>query len=738
VVITAPWTCRALNTLPIWRNDRHNVISQRWSAAVTDIFPVQGFGALSEFSGQFANASATQSFQTMAQLGANSVALTDRIWTSSKTGNAVFEDPAKSETDASLLAGFQAAHAAGLSVTFRPGITGLDSTISSSLAPSDPDSFFASYKAEIVHLATIAQQGGVATFAIGNELGGLSGAQYLPEWTNLIAAVRQVYHGQLTYTAATDEASHVSFWSQLDKISVNAYPPLTSSTTPTVQELAHSWHAVPFNSYYAAAFEFNSPIDFLHSLSLEYGKQVMISEVGYRSIDGTAINPGGGSSKAPADAAEQADAYNALFQVLTSEGGTWLQGAELWQFDLNGVPSPTGYSPVGKPAQDVVSQYFHGAGLVPGLVVTGSAIGDTIDVGSGNDIIQGGLGHDNIYAGAGDDVIVAGPSTAGRLTTTTLSFTGYGTVVDGVGAQAQILVNGQAVSGLLEFHTATDPSGYQTFNVTFDNPAQVNNVDISLTNSVPGRALHIKDVSINGVELHPGDATNASSPGSFDLYVRNIDFNTTGHQDLIFGASTDNDFVRGYAGNDTITGGIGNDIIDGGSGIDTARYSGKAADYTIGHSGSQLTVADSVAGRDGTDSLVNVEFLKFAETTVATSALALKQGEPAVLSAAGSPATAPVAGATVTSTTANDVMTGGGGETFVFKEASGHDVINGFRGGEAAGHDVIRIASSVVADLAHLATHVDGQNTMIELGHDATITLAGFTGPLTPHDVLIV
>lgn len=719
---------------------------------MTGIFQVQGFGALSEFSGQFATASAAQSFQTMAQHGANSVSLTDRIWTSNKTSSAVFEDPAKSETDASLLAGFQAAHAAGLSVTFKPGISGLDGTISSSLAPADVDSFFNSYKTEIVHLATIAQQGGVATFAIGNELSALSGAQYLPEWTDLISAVRQVYHGDVTYAAATDEASKVSFWSQLDSISVNTYPPLTASTTPTVQELVHAWDEVSFNPYYAKAFDYKSPIDFLHSLSLQYGKEVLLSEVGYRSIDGAAINPGGGSSKAPADAAEQADAYNAMFQVIASHGGSWLQGAELWQFDLNGVVSPTGYSPIGKPAQDVLSQYFHGTGAVPGLTVTGSAIGDTIDLGSGNDVIKGGLGHDEINGGAGNDTIVGGPATLAKLTTTTFSFTGYGSVVDGVGAQAQVLVNGQPVSGLLEFHAAVDPSGYQTYTVTFDNPAQVTSVDINLANSVPGRALHIKDVSINGVDLSPSDATNASSPGTFDLYVRAIQFDTSHHPDWIFGASTDSDVIRGGDGDDFIAGGAGNDIINGGNGTDTATFSGNAADYTISRNGATTTVADSVTGRDGTDSITNVEFLKFANGSITASLIAAaNQSDPSAhqdAAAAAQPAmnltdgghvmTAPTSGVTLTSTAASDVMNSAGGDTFAFTQAGGHDVINNFQGGEGAGHDVIQIAASVATDPAHLSAHVEGHNTVIDLGHDATITLAGYTTPLTPHDVLIV
>jgi hypothetical protein len=100
--------------------------------------------------------------------------------------------------------------------------------------------------------------------------------------------------------------------------------------------------------------------------------------------------------------------------------------------------------------------------------------------------------------------------------------------------------------------------------------------------------------------------------------------------------------------------------------------------------------------------------------------------------------TAYASGVTLTSTVANDVMNSAGGDTFVFKQTSGNDVINNFKPGDLTGHDVIQIASTAAADFAHLSVHVVGHDTVIDLGHDASITLAGVTAPLTAHDVLIV
>ena len=993
------------------------------------IFDIQGFGALSERNGQFSSASANQAFQSIASLGSNSIELTTRIWTQSGTSTAVFADPAKTESDASLLAGFHAAQAAGLSVVFKAMLSPLNGAPVSSLAPSDVGSFFASYKAEIVHLATVAQAGGVEIFAIGNEMSSLSGAQYRGYWTDLIAAVREVFHGELTYAAATDEASHVGFWDQLDVIGVNTYPPLTSSTTPTVPELVQAWSEVPFNPYYAAAFENKSPIDFLHGLSEQYGRPVLMTEVGYRSMDGTAIRPGGWTADGTVDVGEQADAYNAFFQVWTAHGGSWLKGVEFWQWDLNNQYSPTGYSVMGKPAEAVVAQYFHGGGLMPGLTEVGSPGNDLIDIGRGNDVVDGGLGDDIIRTGAGDDAIIGGPAAATRLSTTTITVTGYGSVVGGVGAQARILVNGQQVSGVFEFKPAADPSAYQTMTVTFANPAVFNSLDIELMNATPGRALHFKTIAINGVSIVPADGTNASMPGTFDLYVHSIHFDAAAHPDWFFGASTDNDTIDAGAGNDVIAGGIGNDTIDGGDGSDTAVFAGRFSDYSIGLAGGELVVSDGIPGRDGTDHLTQIEFLKFADVTINAGNLApdgnalqvhstdlvgnvtnmsvrhadgsrdvylseiagkdyvsehdvidsgghtalierffadgslafvqtvnangsvsradyavdghltkfltsfadnsfdqftfdaagavasetirhadgsreifsygitdkdyasqhivtdasghsvlienfsgdgslvLKQivdaggvrtldlydghghlvqetvtqldgsyvqsgyasdgtlatqtlrhadgsrdifsygitgknytsqhvvtdttghsvlveqfksdgslGLRQTVDAAGTREidiyqiagqaysarhdlidaaghrvastldnndgshimTAYASGVALTSTAANDLMNSAGGDTFVFREASGHDVINNFKPGEGPGHDVIQIASSLAGDFAQLSIHVVGHDTVIDLGHEASITLTGVVAPLTPHDVLIV
>lgn len=77
------------------------------------------------------------------------------------------------------------------------------------------------------------------------------------------------------------------------------------------------------------------------------------------------------------------------------------------------------------------------------------------------------------------------------------------------------------------------------------------------------------------------------------------------------------DVLYGYAGNDRMGGAGGNDTIDGGAGIDVAGYQGSWVDYTISRVGSNMSVADKVPGRDGTDTLLNFERVLFPDKFLA-------------------------------------------------------------------------------------------------------------------------
>lgn len=77
------------------------------------------------------------------------------------------------------------------------------------------------------------------------------------------------------------------------------------------------------------------------------------------------------------------------------------------------------------------------------------------------------------------------------------------------------------------------------------------------------------------------------------------------------------DVLTGSGGWDIFIGGGGSDTIHGGAGTDLAIYSGLRASYSTTVAAGAVTVTDTVPGRDGRDTLREIERVKFADISLA-------------------------------------------------------------------------------------------------------------------------
>lgn len=101
-----------------------------------------------------------------------------------------------------------------------------------------------------------------------------------------------------------------------------------------------------------------------------------------------------------------------------------------------------------------------------------------------------------------------------------------------------------------------------------------------------------------------------------------------------------NDLAVGFEGNDVISAGdgrdwlcgsSGDDLLDGGNGVDTAAYYSNRAGYAIARAGSSWSVR-AMVGVDGTDTLQNIERIKFSDGGIALDVGATQPaGETALL-----------------------------------------------------------------------------------------------------------
>jgi hypothetical protein len=134
----------------------------------------------------------------------------------------------------------------------------------------------------------------------------------------------------------------------VDLIGVDAYYALTAKKDPTVDELKDAWVRQGY-------------IDTLASLAQQFDKPVLVTEIGYRSADGANMAPWEWQSAPSIDLQEQADAYQAAFEVLW--GRPWLAGVYFWNWDTDpnkGGENDADFTPHNKPAEVVLKTYYRG------------------------------------------------------------------------------------------------------------------------------------------------------------------------------------------------------------------------------------------------------------------------------------------------------------------------------------------------------------------------------------------
>ncbi|MBO6894941.1 MAG: VCBS repeat-containing protein, partial [Roseibium sp.] len=206
-------------------------------------------------------------------------------------------------------------------------------------------------------------------------------------------------------------------------------------------------------------------------------------------------------------------------------------------------------------------------------VIYGLGGNDTLNGGAGDDTIYTGSGGDTVDGGEGSDTIVLDDIDGGNTNTITDSGTsGTDTIELGTGSGTYRIQGDFSAAAGIEIIDGSGATGDQLGT----NDTQAN--------------FNFSNVTLTGVDEIIG----------------------TNNNDTIVGSSG-NDTISVKDGDDVITGGAGDDVIDGEGGTDTVVYSGNYADYTITDNGdSTYTITDNV-GTDGSDTISNIETLRFAD-----------------------------------------------------------------------------------------------------------------------------
>lgn len=282
--------------------------------------------------------------------------------------------------DEDVVALIQNAHRRGLQVVLKPHVDP-GPQWRGEISPTQSAAWFATFTNDfLLHYARLAEDNDVELFVIGTEYDSLVRPPHLLHWAEVITAVRQIYHGPLTYAATENSLLHGNlpdwFWQSLDLIGLTFYHDFSMARTPTLTGTLAEWQA-------------SGVVTQLQALHTRYQRPVLLAEVGYRSIDYAGIeawrtegpnmlrdaqtgmvlvNP---EESIAYNGVGQAVLYEALFQMLGQQ--PWLAGAFLWQYvpdggcatALRGGAGNTDYSILGKPAALTVQSWFGGPGRPP-------------------------------------------------------------------------------------------------------------------------------------------------------------------------------------------------------------------------------------------------------------------------------------------------------------------------------------------------------------------------------------
>lgn len=377
----------------------------------------------------------------------------------------------------------------------------------------DPASFFGNYKALILQWAVLAQQYNVPLLCIGNEMNYATLPAYTPYWRDIIASIRQVYNGKLTYSPLTpqfvgdtvNEVNQIQFWSQLDYGGLEPYGMLGTQIDPTVATLDNAWLQVQSGktlSYYSL----------INQLAAYIGKPIIFAETGNASFHGSAmVGPNAAAAlNDPAtisDFAGQANWYTSFFNTWVANKPSWLAGVFFWNVNPAQAPDTQSYAQGfnfnGKPAESLIASWFGAKSF--------------LQAGAGG--FTGSVANDRIYL-YGDQIAAAVESAHGAQVSfaqtfgSTVSVSVNGTIINGRTPTMHVYINGvdKGVKTLQNTPSGyVDPNGiahsnFETFTfalpgwtpiselkIAFDSPVDVGGPEHSST-------LFLA-VSVNGVNL---------------------------------------------------------------------------------------------------------------------------------------------------------------------------------------------------------------------------------------------
>ena len=243
---------------------------------------------------------------------------------------------APTATDDEVVWAIREAKGLGLKVCLKPMLGVVDGTWRAFIDFLDPDvpgeptwgEWFASYREYMTHFAAIAQAEGVEMLCVGCEQ--VKSDPRDNDWRALVAAVRAVYSGLVTYNCDKYQEDRVPWWDAVDVISSSGYYPQG---------------------------DWPRQLDRIEAVVRRHGKPFVFMEGGCPSRVGAPANPNNWKLQSPPSEDAQDGWYADAFAATASRD--WVGGFMFWDWralvhDVADASSNDDYGVFGKKAEATI------------------------------------------------------------------------------------------------------------------------------------------------------------------------------------------------------------------------------------------------------------------------------------------------------------------------------------------------------------------------------------------------
>ena len=247
---------------------------------------------------------------------------------------------ARTVSDYEVRGAIRDAHSRGLMVCLKPVVNCDDGTWRAHIGFFDEDvpgeptwaQWFESYERFILHFARIAQEEGCELFCVGCEMVRADARER--EWRELIAKVRAVYQGPITYNCDKYQEDRLRWWDAVDVMSSSGYYP------------EGGWGA---------------QLERIERAVTAAGKPFFFMEAGCPSRAGSALHPNDWTLVGDPSLSEQERYFVEMFSECARHD--WMRGFMLWDWPARlysraEASDNSDYCVFAKPAEEVVRAEF--------------------------------------------------------------------------------------------------------------------------------------------------------------------------------------------------------------------------------------------------------------------------------------------------------------------------------------------------------------------------------------------